>query len=71
MKLEEAIPGKRVRYVPNHVDVSDTKHPDNEYGKISSSNDHYIFVKFDKNVEVLGWDGATAQACQAHNLVYI
>jgi len=55
MTIEEAQPGMPVRY----QDFSGLY----EYGRISSKNDHYIFVKFDKTVAKLGWQGTTSQAC--------
>jgi hypothetical protein len=35
-----------------------------EFGIISSWNDKYVFVKFRRSIDVLGWDGTTAQACK-------
>jgi len=35
-----------------------------EFGIISSWNDKYVFVKFRRSLDVLGWDETTAQACK-------
>ena len=58
----------RVAYVPaiaNH----DLAHDSVEHGRISSKNDHNVFVRFDKNVNNLGWSGATSQSCTPSDLV--
>jgi hypothetical protein len=67
MKLEEATPKLRVIYIPGHAH-GDRDHPDCERGAVSSCNDKYIFVKFDKQVKQLGWDETTAQSCQPADL---
>lgn len=66
MKAEE-FKDKRVVYVPNHA-LPDTSHKDAERGKVSSVNDTFVFVKFDKQVNLLGWDNTVAQACNPRNL---
>ena len=38
--------------------------PTNEIGYVSSVNDRFIFVKFEKQTNLLGWEGTTAQACR-------
>ena len=68
MNIEEARPEQRVIYVPPHAKGLLT-HSDCEKGTVSSSNDKYIFVKFDKQVERLGWKETTSQACDPVNLV--
>ena len=64
-------PGDRVVYVPMHAD-GDRRHPDCEHGKVSSVSERsgIVFVKFDPRVARLGWDGATAEACDAETLVH-
>ena len=57
MNLEDINPQQRVVYVPTH-----------EFGTVSSKNDAYVFVKFDKNVAHLGWDGTTSQGCNPEDL---
>lgn len=60
--------GKKVLYVPNHAE-GDIRHPDVESGRVSSCNDRYVFVRFDKHVAKLGWSQTTSQACLPDNLV--
>lgn len=60
----------RVAYIPMHAG-GDKTHPDVEYGTVSSVNDKYVFVRFDKQVEKLGWSGATSQACDPEDLTLI
>lgn len=54
--------GDKVLYVPDHA-KDDDLHPDREHGAVSSTNDIFVFVKFDSTVEKYGWDGATSQGC--------
>lgn len=65
-------PGDRVRYIPGHA-YGDHGHPDCETGCVSSvsANSGTIFVKFDKQVSRIGWDGTTAQGCDPESLVKI
>jgi hypothetical protein len=71
MKLEEAKSGvSRVAYVPRHAE-GDMEHPDVEQGVVSSVNSKYVFVKFDKHLTRLGWDGTTSQACDPDDLVLL
>lgn len=70
MKLTDAKPLMRVAYIPGHA-FGDINHPDVERGAISSANDKYIFVRFDKTVKKLGWDGTTSQSCQPDDLTLI
>ena len=67
MTLEEATPNMRVRYIPGHVH-DDRTHPDCELGNISSVGRVNIFVKFDKQVSHLGWQGTIAQSCTPSDL---
>ena len=68
--------GDRVTYVPYHAN-GDVNHPDVEHGTISSIKNvsrtlvpHYTyFVRFDKQVERLGWEGTTAQGCKRDQLI--
>ena len=39
-----------------------------QWGRVSSVNHKYVFVKFDANVAKLGWHGTTAQACDPRDL---
>lgn len=63
MKLEEATHRLKVAY----------KHFDGtlEYGRISSHNQKYIFVKFDKQLDKFGWEGTTSQSCDPEDLIVI
>lgn len=54
------IAGQRVEYV--HFDGK------TEAGTVSSVNDRYVFVRFDKHVQKFGWDGATSQSCDPNDL---
>lgn len=54
--------GDRVKYIPNYGDC--------EWGSVSSWNDHYVFVKYDKQVSKLGWEGTTSQATKRENLEF-
>lgn len=57
--------GDKVRYTPH----GDPSHHDAENGTVSSRNGHFVFVKFDKQVDRLGWTGATAQAVNPEDLI--
>lgn len=61
-------PGDRVRFVPGHAH-GDATHPDCEDGTVSSQNGYGVFVRFDKQVEKFGWEGATSQCCTSSDLV--
>ncbi len=67
LKAIEFTHGMRVLYVPNHACGSQS-HPDCEEGTVSSANDKYVFVRFDKQVKKFGWHGTTSQACDTDNL---
>lgn len=41
---------------------------DEESGQVSSWNKTYIFVKFENQLNNLGWDDVTSQACNPHDL---
>lgn len=59
-KVEDFHSGQRVEY----VDFDGTGDP----GTVSSKNSVNVFVRFDKHVAKLGWDGATSQACNPNDL---
>lgn len=67
MKLADAQPQMRVRYLPGHAN-GDRNHPDCEFGTVSSVGQVNVFVRFDKQVAKLGWAGATSQACAPEDL---
>ena len=60
-------PNMRVLYVPLHA-YGDTKHTDCEKGTVSSTNAENVFVKFDKQLNRLGWLGTTSQSCCPEDL---
>jgi hypothetical protein len=68
MELHDIKPTMRVAYVPLHAH-GDIAHPDVERGTVSSVNQRFAFVKFDKYVSKFGWDGATSQSCDPDDLV--
>jgi len=59
-------PGDRVIYIPNHA-CGDRTHKDCEWGVVSSISSMAVFVKFNKQVAIVGWD-CTAQGCYPNNL---
>lgn len=67
MKLEEFKEGDRVVYVPGHA-FGDRTHKDSEWGTVSSINSKFVFVRFDKAISRLGWDGATSKSCRPEDL---
>ena len=53
--------GDRVRYVPYHAE-GDATHKDCQNGRVTSVNDHYVFVRFRP-------EGETSEACLPDQLV--
>lgn len=70
MKLENIKVEMRVAYIPTHARGA-FNHPDVEFGRVSSVNHKYAFVRFDKHVAKFGWDGATSQACDPGDLILL
>ncbi len=68
MNIDDALPGVRVCYIPTYA-KGDKTHPDCEYGTVSTYNNVTVFVRFDKQVSALGWEGTTSQACSPESLV--
>jgi len=61
----------RVRYVPHHAN-GDQSHPDCETGIVYCVNvGGTVFVKFDKQIQRIGWADAQAQGCDPDSLVLI
>ena len=62
--------GDKVRYVPNHAN-GDTLHPDCENGVVSTTNEKFVFVKYDNAMCTMttGDEPYTAQATKRENLV--
>lgn len=69
MKIADTVfkVGDRVRYVPTHA-YNDQGHPDCETGVVTSLGPRSVFVRFDKQVARLGFDGATSQGCYPEDL---
>lgn len=67
LELKDFNPGDEVIYVPYHAE-GNRKHTDCEWGRVSSVNDHYVFVRFNKTVAKLGWEGTTSQGCKVDQL---
>ena len=59
-----------VRYIPNHAN-GDATHPDCQNGVVSSTNDNWVFVKYDCLACTMftGDEPYTAQATKRENLV--
>ena len=70
--------GDRVAYVPYHAE-GNINHADVEYGIISLIKEFMpgdiprftYFVRFDKTVQLLGWEGTTGQGCKRDQLVKV
>lgn len=69
-ELSKFTPKTRVAYIPLHAN-GDLKHKDVERGTVSSTNSHYVFVKFDKQLNKFGWNGTTSQACDPKDLIIL
>lgn len=67
MSVESFNIGDEVVYIPNHAH-GDRTHKDCKWGRVSSKNDRFVFVRFNEDVATFGWDGATSQACKPENL---
>ena len=70
MKLDNVRKFQRVSYIPGHAD-GDALHPDCEHGTVSSKNNKYVFVKFDKQLKKFGWEGTTSQSCRPEDLIQL
>ena len=57
-------------YIPGHA-LGNINHEDVEYGKVSSTNENNVFVKFDKGLNKFGWEGTLSQSCNPDDLVII
>jgi len=62
--------GDKVRYIPNHAN-GDVTHQDCQDGIVSSTNEHYVFVKYNclACIMVTGDEPYTAQATKRENLI--
>lgn len=70
MELSEFKKGMRVRYVPSHA-YRDFRHKDCQNGVVSSTNEKFVFVKYDNamGVMVTGDEPYTSQATSAEDLI--
>lgn len=62
MKSSDFKKGDKVRYVPRHV-KGDYHHRDCENGVVSSTNDYYVFVKYND-------DNYNAPATNPEDLIF-
>jgi len=65
MMMKSFKKGQRVMYLRNFSKT--------ECGVVSSTNDQYVFVKFDNlhTIMVTGDEPYTAQACEPHDLIFM
>jgi len=68
--VEDFSKGDKVRYVPRHAS-GDVNHEDCQNGVVSSTNDEWVFVKYDNLdcVMITGDEPYTAQATDPSDLV--
>ena len=64
--------GDRVKYIPNHAN-GDASHPDCQYGVVSSTNESFVFVKYDCLACSMftGDEPYTSQATKRENLIML
>ena len=67
MNIKDIRPQQRVTYVP-FSSTRDIQHKDAESGIASSVTHTRVFVKFDKQIEKLGWNDTAAQACDPEDI---
>ena len=62
--------GDRVKYIPAHA-VGNRHHRDCQSGVVSSTNEYFVFVKYDNASQTMksGDEPYTAQATRAEDLV--
>ena len=62
--------GDKVRYVPNHAN-GDVHHKDCQNGVVSSTNEKFVFVKYDNAMCIMttGDEPYTSQATKRENLI--
>ncbi|HEY5865113.1 MAG TPA: hypothetical protein VI542_06105 [Candidatus Tectomicrobia bacterium] len=68
MNLTDFYAGQRVFYCNRTYHHTTPQKITYEPGTVSSTNDTYVFVKFDAQVVRMGWQGTTAQACHPGDL---
>lgn len=70
MTIEQIKPEMRVLYSPA-LEIMAGDYKCIQIGEVSSKNDQYAFVKFDKQVKRIGWNGTTAGACDPGDLAKV
>lgn len=70
MNVFDFKPRDKIRYIPG-VAYGDSNHPVCEDGVVSSINNKYVFVKFNKQLKKFGWEGTTSQSCDSKNLIIL
>ena len=70
MKTSDFKHGDRVTYIPTHAG-RDIKHKDCENGVVSSTNDRFVFVKYDNGMCIMttGDEPYTSQATNPDDLI--
>lgn len=70
MKTADFKKGERVKYIPIHA-RGNRFHRDCESGVVSSTNEYFVFVKYDNATQTMisGDDPYTSQATLANDLV--
>lgn len=58
-------------FKPNQIVCYTSKCGRVEFGRVSSVNDTFVFVKFDDQVRMHGMEGCTAQGCDPLDLVIL
>lgn len=71
-KLKDFKKGMRVRYAPTHAN-GNINHSDCENGVVSSTNNTYVFVKYDNKIckMITGDEPYTAQATMPYDLIIL
>jgi len=61
--------GQKVTYIPHHAE-NDENHPDCQDGVVSSTNEKFVFVKYDNGMCIMatGDEPYTAQATRPEDL---
>ena len=70
MKTSDFKKGDKVKYIPTHAN-GDRKHKDCENGVVSSTNNKFVFVKYDNAMCIMttGDEPYTSQATKPEDLI--
>jgi hypothetical protein len=70
--MGDFIKGMRVRYIPHHA-YGNIHHPDCQCGVVSSTNDKFVFVKYDNLMCIMttGDEPYTPQATNPEDLILL